>query len=108
MPQRDHISVAIVGGGISGIAQGIRLKEALGKRVTITVSSLALDALTVDHREGWLTGRHLESFYLARGGRGCADPSLQSVLGLEARLEPRVRDATRSSGILGGIDRPLW
>lgn len=32
------INVAIIGGGISGIASAVRLKEALGKNVKITVS----------------------------------------------------------------------
>lgn len=36
--KKNGINVAIVGGGISGIAQAVRLKERLGKKVKITVS----------------------------------------------------------------------
>jgi hypothetical protein len=40
-PNRPKTRIAIVGGGISGIAQGIRIKEAVGDRVELTVSDLA-------------------------------------------------------------------
>lgn len=37
------IRVVIIGGGISGIAQAIRLKEQLGDHLSLTVSSAAPD-----------------------------------------------------------------
>lgn len=37
---KDTIRVVIIGGGISGIAQAIRLKEELGHKVQITVSTV--------------------------------------------------------------------
>lgn len=37
-PDQRKIRVAIIGAGISGLAQAIRLQDALGERVVITVS----------------------------------------------------------------------
>lgn len=44
---KNHpVRVVVIGGGISGIAQGIRLKQELGDKVAITVSS-AVEAVRV-------------------------------------------------------------
>lgn len=44
MPQ-DTIRVVIIGGGISGIAQAIRLRDELGHKVQITVSNRVVEGM---------------------------------------------------------------
>lgn len=39
MAKHSKIKVVVIGGGISGIATGIRLTEALGDRLELTVST---------------------------------------------------------------------
>jgi 2-polyprenyl-6-methoxyphenol hydroxylase-like FAD-dependent oxidoreductase len=46
LSDQRQIRVAIVGAGISGLAQAIRLRDALGGRVVITVSLITRITLT--------------------------------------------------------------
>lgn len=76
---QDQLRVVIIGGGISGIAQAIRLQGELGHKVLITVGWEYYE-LMADPREGEVAWRGVERLQVAWRRCGRPDPPVRAVL----------------------------